>query len=173
MVKPRVETLNQIRYAFEKSGIEFIDGGVRFRKDILNIKIFEGDNALLRLWKDMLDSFGKKGGETLVSGVREQKFIEVSQGKIFAQLKKQQDYNIIEKILICEGDTHLIAPKTSYRWVPADIFNQVPYFVYLNKYAIILWGPPTKIILIENDQIAENFRQQFYAHWNRGKVPDI
>ena len=41
--------------------------------------------------------------------------------------------------------------------------------VYGDKYAMILWGPPVKIVLIENEAIAESFRRQFYAHWNRGK----
>ena len=43
--------------------------------------------------------------------------------------------------------------------------------VYGDKYAIILWGPPVKIVLIHNKEIAQSYRKQFMAHWRRGKVP--
>ena len=39
----------------------------------------------------------------------------------------------------------------------------------VNKYAIFLWGPPKKVVIIENAEIAESFRQQFLAHWKIAK----
>jgi hypothetical protein len=45
--------------------------------------------------------------------------------------------------------------------------------VYGDKYAIILWGPPVKITLIQNTDIADSYRKQFKAHWRRGKLPPV
>jgi hypothetical protein len=63
--------------------------------------------------------------------------------------------------------------EPNYRWVPEEIFSQTPYMVYGDNYAIVLWGPPVKVVLIRNPEIAASYRKQFQAHWRRGSVPDI
>jgi len=44
---------------------------------------------------------------------------------------------------------------------------------YDNKYAILLWGPPKKIVLIENAEIADTMRDQFMALWGMAKTPSV
>jgi hypothetical protein len=43
-----------------------------------------------------------------------------------------------------------------------------PYYVYGYKLAIINWGPPLQIILVEGRAIAETFRRQFEFNWANG-----
>ncbi|MCK6417744.1 MAG: helix-turn-helix domain-containing protein [Alphaproteobacteria bacterium] len=170
-VKPRLNTLTRIQKALERAGIEFIDGGVRYRKQVLNVQTFEGDTALLRLMQDIFETLSETGGENLIMGVSEAKFIEHGNERFLKAIEKFHRHNIFSKILVQEGDTHFIEPRESYRWISKELFSQVPHFVYGSKYAIILWGPPEKIIVIENEDIAESYRKQFYAHWNRAKIP--
>jgi hypothetical protein len=110
--------------------------------------------------------------ELLVSGIQEQRFVQICGDKFTEYLERVKELGIEEKLLALEHDDFFVTDIQCYRWVSADIFSQVPYFVYGDKYAMILWGPPQKIILIENEAIAESFRRQFYAHWNRGKFPN-
>ncbi len=171
--RPRMETLQAIQSAFEKAGIEFIDGGARFRGEILNVKLMEGSESVTRLLWDVLDTLERRKDkkELLVSGIQEEKFMQVCGNKFSEYLEKVKEFGIQEKLLALEHDDFFVTDVECYRWVTADIFSQVPYFVYGDKYAMILWGPPQKIVLIENEAIAESFRRQFYAHWNRGKFP--
>lgn len=171
-VKPRVNTLTRIQKALERAGIEFIDGGVRYRKQVLNVQTFEGDTALLRLMQDIFETLSETGGENLIMGVSEAKFIEQGSERFLKAIEKFHRYKIFSKILVQEGDTHFIEPRESYRWVSKELFSQVPHFVYGHKYAMILWGPPVKIIIIENDDIAESYRKQFYAHWQSARIPE-
>jgi hypothetical protein len=54
-----------------------------------------------------------------------------------------------------------------------EYFSTTPFYVYDNKYAIILWGPPQKVVLIENNEIAECYRKQFLAHWAVAKPAGV
>ena len=169
--KPRVETMQAIQKAFEKAGVEFIEGGARFRADTLNVRTLEGDESVTRLLFDVLDTLAARTEkkELLVSGIQEQRFVQICGDKFNEYLRRVKELSIGEKLLAMEHDDFFVTDIENYRWVTADIFSQVPYFVYGDKYAMILWGPPVKIVLIENEAIAESFRRQFYAHWNRGK----
>lgn len=170
VAKPRFETLRQIKAAFEQKGIEFVEGGARFRGEKLDVQTMEGEGCVFRLLTDVLDTV-PPGGEALVSGLNERYFVDTDENQLKDYIRKTHELNIQEKLLIREGDQMLYTKKEYYRWVPENVFSQVPYFVYGTKYAMVLWGPPQKVVLIDNASIAESFRKQFYVHWNAGKIP--
>lgn len=168
---PHSETLIRIRKTLERAGIEFISGGCRLREDILDVQIFQGEEALFRLYDDVIATYTGSGGVIHISGVDERKFIRAGGERFFEYLKKFSELGIIDNLLARDGDMHLVVPAKYYRWVPEEIFSQVPYMVYGEKYAIILWGPPVRVTLIQNAEIADSYRKQFKAHWRRGKIP--
>ncbi len=168
---PHSETLQRIQKALERAGIEFISGGCRLREDVLDVQVLHGDEALFRLYDDILDTYTGMGGTIYISGVDERRFVASGGERFFEYLKRFEKLGIVDNLLAREGDTNLVVPTKYYRWVPDEIFSQVPYMVYGDKYAIIRWGPPVKIVLIHNAEIADSYRKQFKAHWRRGKVP--
>lgn len=168
---PHTETLKRIEKALERVGIEFIPGGCRFKEDILDVQVFHGDEALFSLYDDVINTYTGTGGVICISGVDESRFIKAGGERFFSYLKRFTDLGIVDNLLAKEGDTHFVVPLKYYRWVSEEIFSQAPYMVYGDKYAIILWGPPVKIVLIQNAEIAASYRKQFKAHWRRGKVP--
>lgn len=170
---PRNETMQRVRMALEKGGIEFITGGCRMREETLDVKVFEGEDALLRVYDDMIVTFTGTGGVCYISGVEEKKFVEACGDKFEEYMETFVRIGVIDNMLAKEGDTNFVEALRFYRWVPEEIFLQVPYMIYGDKYAIILWGPPLKIILIHNAEIAASFLKQFKAHWNRAKIPAI
>ena len=170
--QPRMETLNAMMRAMEEAGVEFTDGpGVRLRGEILKVEVFEGKNALVRLWEDTLSTL-KGGGERLISGVDEKLFERISSKKDIAEIiERFSRSGIKNRILSREGDMYFVEDVSHYRWVPEEYFSQVPYYVYGNKYAILLTEPVTRVVLIENKAIADSYRRQFEATWKNGKKP--
>lgn len=176
VTNPHGNTIERIQKALEKAGIEFIDGGVRYRKHILDVEIFEGDNALYRVNEDVyetLKDLPKEERRLLVSGCDERNFTSIGGDRALAQFDKLREVEIETFLLVQDGDTYFIEEPKYYRWVSEEIFSQVPHFVYADKYAIILWGPPVKIVFIHNSDIAKSYRKQFYAQWDKAKIPEL
>jgi transcriptional regulator with XRE-family HTH domain len=171
LTKPRAETLQRIQKALERAGIGFISGGCRLKEETLDVRVLDGKDSLFRLYDDVIDTYTGTGGAIHISGVDEKKFIEAGGDRFFEYLRKFADLGIVDNLLARNGDANLVVPAKYYRWVPEEIFSQVPYMVYGDKYAIILWGPPLRIVLIHNQEISASYRKQFQAHWRRGKTP--
>jgi transcriptional regulator with XRE-family HTH domain len=170
---PHSDTLRRIQKAMERAGVEFIAGGCRLKEMTLDVDVFEGAEALFKLYDDVIATFGNGGGVIYISGVDERKFMKAGGKQFLEYLKKFEELGIVDNLLAKEGDVHLVVPAKYYRWVPEEIFSQTPYMVYGDSYAIILWGPPVKIVLIRNAEIAASYRKQFLAHWRRGTMPDV
>ena len=162
-VVPRGETLRAIQDAIEEAGVEFTEGpGVRLRVNKLKVEILEGSEAIFRLFNDFLETLRHADNkEVLGCGIDDKQFFDAGGERIAKIFLRNRDAGLIHKCMILEGDTYLIEPLEVYRWVPADIFSQVPYFVWGHKYCIILWGPPMKIVVIENKEIADSYRAFF------------
>lgn len=172
LANPRLETLANIQKAFERAGVEFTDGqGLRLRDMVLKTVIFEGNDALVRLCHDIFDTLVGTGKTLMISGIAEEKYRHFGGQRILDEIDRRIKHAIPTKLLSCEGDKNFIEPIEHYRWVPKAFFPSVPTYIYDNKYAIFLWGPPQKVVLIENAEIAESFRQQFLSLWNNAKTP--
>ncbi len=174
LANPRVETMASIQKALERAGVEFTDGsGVKLRTSALKTVVFEGEDALIRLYHDIFSTLLGTGQEVLISGIDEEKYRFLGGARVLDEIEKRLKHNIPDRILIKEGDTNFIEPVSHYRWVPEAFFPTVPTYIYDNKYAIFLWGPPQKVVLIENAEIAESFRQQFLGLWDAAKIPAV
>ena len=63
-----------------------------------------------------------------------------------------------------------------YRCVPEALFGHTHYYIYADRYVLINWGAPAKVILIHNQNVADTFRKQFDYHWGlstRVKNPQV
>jgi transcriptional regulator with XRE-family HTH domain len=172
IANPKVETLAAIQRALESAGVEFTEGpGVKLQSSVLKTQIFEGSDALVRLCHDMFDTLVGTGKELMISGLVEPKFRDRGGIRILNEIERRTKHGIKTKLLSCEGDTTFLAPREEYRWMKKENFPTVPTYIYDNKYAVFLWGPPQKVVIIENAEIAESFRKQFLVHWQAAKAP--
>lgn len=168
---PRVESLNAIQKALEEGGIEFTDGsGVRLKGDILHVQVFKGLDSLTRLWNDIYQTLNR-GEERLISGVDESKFTSIMGKKFDGMMKKYAHKGIKGRILSLEGDKNFLDPSSEYRWVDEKHFLDVPFYVYADKYAMLLWEPGPRVVMIENKAIADSYRKQFDRHWKEARTP--
>ena len=166
---PRENTLAAIRKAFEDAGIEFLPGsGIRMRNEMM--QIMEGDEALDKLNDDIFATLSVSGGEVLIFGLEEK--IDPSSNefkKVSAHLDRIQKAGITERILCRQGDQNFLAPKEYSRWIKDDYFSPHPFFIYGNKLAMVGWGPPRKILIIENPLFSSTFKKVFNFVWERAE----
>lgn len=169
----RISNLNSIRNVFENAGIEFItDEGVRLVRDRLEVEVFNESDNISRLWEDIYNTL-ESGQERLISSVDESKFTAATKEKFPAMMQRYKEKGIKGRILSLEGDKNFADPTSQYRWVTKSQFQDVAYYVYGDKYAILLWEPTPRVILIKNRIMAENYRKQFNRHWFEAKIPSI
>ncbi len=168
---PRPNTLAAIQYALETAGIDFTDGpGVRLARDRLDVSIFRGNDSIYRLWDDILSTL-KVGEERLISSIDETKFIDVTSGNFQNMMEKYKEKGIRGRILSLKGDINFADPTSDYRWVSKTRFLDISYYVYADKYAILLWEPVPRVVLVQNSVIAESYRNQFNRHWDEAEIP--
>ncbi len=174
LANPKVDTLAALQRALEKAGVEFTDGsGVKLQSGVLKTQVFEGSDSLIRLSHLIFDTLVGTDKELLISGIAEGQYRHWGGDRFLAEIDRRVKNKIKTKLLSCEGDMDFIEPIEHYRWISKAFFPTVPTYVFDNKYAIFLWGPPQKVVLIENAEIAESFRQQFLAHWAQAKEPYV
>ena len=169
---PRQSTLDIIREKFERAGIEFMGStGVNLAGDKFKAQILEGSDAFKDLFEDIYRTLKGSERQLLVSGLDEKYFLQHDQDYFLTMIERFLKNKIASRLLIKEGDLNLVEPAGHYRWVPSEIYHQMPYFVYGNKYAIILWDTPFRVVLIENEAIAAGYRKLFEANWKLGRKP--
>lgn len=174
---PKEETLLSIKSTLEENGVEFLEGhGVRMRGEQLGIEKIEGENLLERLYQEFLTTFSQGAGEILYVGIDNRRFEHMTSDRL--EMYRQVETELIrrgvdERLLFLEGDTNFLSSRNVYRWVSKELFGEIPVIIYGNNIAIILWGPPQRMVIIRNAAISETFRRQFYAVWDTAKpVPE-
>lgn len=172
---PRQFTLDILQKTFEGEGVEFIDGpGVRLTDNIFNIQTLTGKNSPVLLWEDIVSTY-RDGGEVLLCGLDETAWDDYTDDfqRIIGEYKKR---GISWRALMREGDTHFstdidVNIEKNYRWIPKELFTQLPYYVYKDKLAFVLWGSPMRVVILTHVIIAETFKRQFEVNWKNAKIP--
>lgn len=171
---PRVDSMHAIRDALIREGIEFLEkDGVRFGGEQLEIERIEGPNLLASLYEELLKAYPEGNGEILVMGKDNRRFHHYENTELLLAYKRFEDVaiknNITERALFLENDTNFLGRRNHYRWVPRELFGTVPMTIFGDNVAIILWGPPVRMIIIRNPGIAQTFRNNFEAVWSLAK----
>lgn len=131
-----------------------------------NVEVFRGKSVVRTLYKRIISEFEKARGEVLISGVDERKFIDEDRLALEQHLKKLQVLNCMERVLVMEGDANFVeGPQTSYKWTPRQSFSPTPIFVFNDHIAMLVWGEPNHLIIIQNNALADAYRKQFNLLW--------
>lgn len=174
---PRDSTLKNIRKSLEDAGIEFIGtDGIRLRTG--DVRVLSGREGYLEFFNDVYETLSKNPGSVVrVSNVDERKFVEWhgEQGnEHLKQMDVLKEKNITSKILIREGDDFFPASDyAEYRWIPSSQFSLVPFYVYDDKLAILLFDIEPTIILLNYPAVAKAYQIQFDALWEQAIKPDV
>ena len=179
VASPKADSLKAIQCALAEDGVEFLENhGVCLKGERLEIEKMEGQgqDLLQKFYDDMLRELAGGNAEILYMGLDNTRADNREREKlrIFKQFEQEIfKRNITERLLFLEGDTNFLSDINVYRWIPKELFSQIPVAIYGETIAIILWGPPSRLMFIRNESIAETFRKQFEAMWSLAKpVPD-
>jgi transcriptional regulator with XRE-family HTH domain len=174
VANPKPASVKAIRKALEHEGIEFLEeNGVRERGEKFEFRTIEGQEILRKYYKDLLRTFATKQGEILYMGIDNDRMFHADPLKLAAYKTFEQEIHkmgVTERLLFKEGDTNFMSDVNVYRWVPKDLFTEIPVTIYGENVAIILWGPPSRMLIIRNKAIADTFRRQFEAMWALAKA---
>ena len=161
------KTIEKVFSVFDSAGIAFLDDDGVKRRNTITVRTLNGDDANYRLLDDVYFSLKDAGGEVLIAGLKEPgKDQAVLRSHVEKHVQRLKAAGITERILIEEGDTDLIAPPEWYRWLPKGNFLDHPFQLYGSKLALITWGPPQQIIVIDHAEAAESFRGLFNFAWS-------
>ncbi len=165
-------TLQALRVAFETSGIEFNeDLGVGLRREVFKLRVYDGLAGMDRIWDDVVTTLSALGGgELLMGGMDERIWVQYYGEKVGDQIKRRRKFGITSRLLIREGDNLCLGSSDTYRCVPEALFGKTHYFIYADKFVLITFGSPLKVVLIHNANVADVFRKQFNFYWALGKL---
>lgn len=173
---PRESTLSTIRKTLENAGIEFIGmDGVRLRNN--DVRVFTGQQGYLDFFNDVYETLNKLPGLVRASNIDERNFVKWHGEHGAEHLKKMESLKskkVTYKFLICEGDDFFPASDfAEYKWLPQTQFSTVPFYVYADKLAIMLFDNEPKIILIDYPAVADAYKKQFDASWENASAPSV
>jgi DNA-binding XRE family transcriptional regulator len=179
--RPQEETAMKIQRTFEMEGVEFTDDeGVRFRKD--SVMRFEGVEGFKRFMDDVykaaIDPAAAVGGEKpiCVGNVDDRLFVKHLGDYMDLHAKRMDALkNVKVRALIPENDIFVIqnCNYPEYRWSPSQSFGSVPFYVYGDKFAVLLLeenkAQNIQIIVITSAPVAKAYRDQFEFLWKNSK----
>ncbi len=154
--------------------VDFLpNGGFQPRQE--TVKIYRGRSGFVDFFWNVYETIKASGGEICVSNVDEKDFL-FWLGEEDAQKYKDAmaalEKNFMFKTLIKEGDDYFAGGKyAEYRWIAKEEFSGVPFYVYGDKLAIILFGKEVSVYVLDNSNIANAYRTQFNVLWKRSKKP--
>ena len=147
----KYDVLSHVQTAIEKYNIEFLpQNGVRENKQTL--KKLTGQTGFRELYDDLYNTAKDIGGTLyLFNGISElvakwlgKDYLEIHKNRMMP-IKDNYQYHIIVK----EGDeVFLGAQYCTYKWFPADLFNDKTFFIYGTKVAFITFTAQNVEIII-------------------------
>jgi len=173
--RPQEETAERIVKTLALHGIEFTENnGVCMRKD--SVIRFEGVDGFKKFMDDVYEV--AKNPESAISGSKQ---ICVSNVDDRLFVKYLGDYsplhsrrmnelkNVKVRVLVQEQDL-FSAPEAKYieyRGNPNQVVNNVPFYVYGDKLAILMFGeePAPQIVVIASASVSKAYREQFEILW--------
>ncbi len=177
-VQPREGTLKDIVRVFDENGVEFTDNyGVRLKPQ--GVEVLVGHDGLCRFFDMVYEYAQKHGGTFMQTGVDENVFSEhlgdyspVHVKRMTQLVTERKDIKF--QALIRKGDTNFTCSDyAEYRWLPKNLFEPVPFYVYGDRLAIMSFQTvPAPTIVVHNiPAITHAYKKQFEALWNLSKVP--
>lgn len=173
LTTPRENTLQLIEKAFEDAGIEFTaDDGIRKKSGHINF--FRGRQGFIDFYEDVYNTAVVSPGTFLVNNVDEKQFLKWGKDILEPHSNRMRELGTVKyKILVQEGDFNFVASDyAEYRWLSRALFSSVPFYVYGEKLAIILFEEEPNILVLEYPAVTVAYRRQFEAMWEDARVPE-
>lgn len=170
---PLSKTIQKLQKVLEAAGIEFLPtGGLQPRQDV--IRSYKGRPGFIEFIYDVYETARGGRGDICVSNVNEADFEYWLGNEDAAYVEKMDKLkNINFRILSKHGDINVSSTYAEYRWVPEEQFSAAPFYVYGDKFAMILFEKDVTVFVVNNASIADAQRKQFEIAWDKAEIPII
>lgn len=169
--QPNISTLTKLSNALESNGLDIFTGGVQWRKK--EVLIFKGQNGFHKFYDYIYEEVQKtQQTELYVCNVDERLFMQWGSSIIEKHTERMKELNATYKILIRHGDNYFVASEyAKYKWLPDQFFSTIPYYVFGDRVALILFQDEPVIYTLPEREIMLAYKQQFDALWQLSEKP--
>lgn len=171
-VSPRQKTMTIVQQAFEDAGVEFLPGdGLRLRSETFNVQSFAGKEGIRHMLEDAIATQKKYREGAVWFGVSEDQMIKNHRQDYFAYFLQLKELKITERVVTMEQQRNFYGPSsmTEYRVLARDFLGGIDYGIYGNKMCFTTFEKRPRLVVIENDGIANGFKLQFEAFWRMAR----
>lgn len=154
---PQQDTLDRIREAFLRQGVEFLPDGVRRpSRQLIPLK---GRDWFVDLLADIAKTLGE-GDEVLIFGGDNR--ISANRPDVIEGFRKIRNAGIRMREMVEHGNLYLMGPEREYRWIPSAHFRNFVTVIYGDKVCNDFGDSGTLLI---NKDWAEAERHKFEFMW--------
>ena len=137
--------------------------------DFMMVQTYRGPRSLNRIWRDILETLDS-GDYMYITGIDEREYLNADRSGIEKFISEIGKRGLFQRLLSCEGDEFRFEEDyIEYRWVPREFFNPNPIYVYGDKLAAVIWGPPQQAVILKNAVLADAYRKQFLYMWEMAR----
>ncbi len=135
------------------------------------VEVFKGIEGIKYFLRDIV----KTGKDVMITGVDDAKYDENIRLFISQYFRDLRNKKIKERVITLKRKgiftfDKSIASTTTYKFLEATQFNPTNTYIYANKVVIVVWGAPPTVIMIENIEIAETYKDHFEHLWKLASV---
>ncbi len=164
-------TLGIIRKTFEDHGVEFLPHhGVKMRSS--EMRTYEGQQGFVDFYEEIYQTLRiAKDRHVYVSNVDEKEFVHwLGEDNAEKHIRRMKELEVHSSIIIKEGDEYTPGTEfAEYRSLSKELTGTVPFYVFGDKLAIILFTDHPKVFILHNNIIADAYKAQFRALWEQAK----
>jgi len=137
----------------------------RATKQETRVELHSGKRVFRTLIKDLVANL-KKNDIVYLLGVNESVLLEVEPiylKQYFTILKQKK---VFEKIIVERGAKKFKNKNMEYKELDKEYFDETVFVIHNSKVYIFVLGNPYHLIVIENEKVANTYRNQFKLMWN-------
>lgn len=165
--------------ALERAFADYVDflpdGGFQPKQE--KVTVLKGRTGFVEFIWDVHNVVKAVGGDICVSNVDEKDFLDAlgeEEAQRYKDAMSELEKNFYFKVLIREDDDYFAAGRyAEYRWVKKEEFSNVPFYVYGDRLAILLFDEEPSVYILKNRKIADAYRGQFDILWARSQKPTV
>ena len=134
------------------------------------VEVVKGKNILRVILSDVIKTLRENGGELMMLGVEESKFVEEDRVIIQQYIRDLKRFNLKEKLIAAKGaKTYLEGEQSEYRLIDAKYFNPNPLYIYGGKVVQVVWSNPNYAVIINSHEIYDSYKKHFEMLWEMAK----
>lgn len=130
--------------------------------------VLRGEGSLSRIFEDILATLSEPGDWMAISGVSEKDYFQHDREGLLRFIDQLKVRGFKQRLLSSSDETvFLEAEHLEYRAIPKEYFSSVPFYIYGDRIAMLIWGEPVQAIIIRNKHLSDAMRKLFLFVWDQ------